>query len=103
MKKKIRADKFKSHYVSKKLYPSLSTLEISLYTLICIVSATYSLYSINKISMEKLESGSLKYGIEKIDLWWQFWTSRQLSRDHSDYEWVMWKKISSKGSVVNLS
>ena len=102
MKKKIRADKYKPHNVSKKSYPPLSTLEISLYILICIVSAIYSLHSINKVSMEKIESGSLKYGIDKIDPWWQFWTSQQLFRDHSDYEWALWKKISIQGIELKL-
>lgn len=97
MKMKRRVERHTSQHRSGKIYPSLPTIEISLYVIICIMSASHSLHSITKVGMEKLEAGSLKYGVDKIDPWWRFWTSEEIFRDHSDYEWEIWKKISIEG------
>jgi len=77
--------------LSRKLYPSLSLVEISLYTAtwICgVYLACHSLYLASQEHARRL------YTVDLVRPWWKFWSSSLWRRDGTDHEWETWKKTS---------
>jgi len=77
--------------LSRKLYPSLSLVEISLYTatwLCGVYLACHSLYTASQDQARRL------YTVDMVRPWWKFWSSSLVRRDGTDHEWETWKKSS---------
>jgi len=76
---------------AKKLYCSLSVLEISVYTATWICGVFYSLYTLYLAGVEQLSRGELRYGVEKLRPWWRTWRHDRMFKDQADHEWITWK------------
>ena len=88
---------------SKKLYPSLSFLEISVYTATWICGVAYALYNLYLSSIREVRRGNIKYAVEMVRPWWRFWRKDKIFRDHADHEWDTWKMTAVQGTSSSLS
>ena len=101
--------------MSRKLYPSLSLVEISLYTATWIFGvflACHSLYMASQEHSRKL------YTVDLVRPWWlvdnvqkmittfilirNFWSSSLMKKDGTDHEWETWKTISLHGKYEEI-
>jgi len=86
--------------LSRQLYPSLSLLEISLYTATWISGVSLAIHSLYLVS---LEQGRRLYTVDLTRPWWRFWSSILMRRDGTDHEWETWKTTSLHvGALVVL-
>ena len=83
---------------SRKLYPSLSFLEISVYTATWICGVVYALYNLYMSSIREVRRGNIKYAVEMVRPWWRFWRKDKIFRDHADHEWDTWKLTALQGT-----
>lgn len=77
--------------LSRKLYPSLSLVEISFYTAAWCMGVYLSLMSLFSASQN---SASQFYSVELIKPWWKFGYGSYMKKDHTDHEWETWKRVS---------
>eukprot|EP00092_Neocalanus_flemingeri_P032713 GFUD01035582.1.p1 GENE.GFUD01035582.1~~GFUD01035582.1.p1 ORF type:complete len:532 (+),score=158.44 GFUD01035582.1:59-1654(+) len=86
--------------LSRKLYPSLSLVEISLYTATWISGVYLACHSLYMASQEQARR---LYTVDLVRPWWKFWSSSLMKRDGTDHEWETWKTTSLHvGALVVL-
>lgn len=86
--------------LSRKLYPSLSLVEISLYTATWILGVYLACHSLYMASQEQARR---LYTVDMVKPWWKFWSSSLMKRDGTDHEWETWKTTSLHvGALVIL-
>ena len=87
----------------KRLYPSLSFVEISLYTGTWICGVMYAVLSLYQAGLHHLRNNSLRYGLERARPWWSASAGGgnmvSMVRDVSDHEWDTWKTVASQGNI----
>ena len=84
--------------LSRKLYPSLSLVEISLYTATWILGVYLACHSLYMASQEQARR---LYTVDMVKPWWKFWSSSLMKRDGTDHEWETWKTTSLHGMVTS--
>ena len=100
--------------LGRRLYCSLSLLEISVYTSTWICGVLYSLYTLYLAGMEQVSTdyslminpscvqisrGELRYAVEMERPWWRVWRSEKMYKDFADHEWITWKISVLQGNV----
>ena len=84
----------------RKLYPSLSFVEISLYTGTWVCGVMYAVLSLYQAGVHHLRNNNLRYGLERARPWWSASSGNMgtMVRDVSDHEWDTWKTVASHGN-----
>jgi len=83
--------------LSQKLYPSLSFVEISVYTATWISGVYLAIQNLYQASQENARK---LYTVDLVRPWWNKWSSSLMKRDTTDHEWETWKETALQVGVL---